>query len=193
MAFDRAGNLYGTSQGGGLFNLGTVFELSPNGSGPWTETILYNFTGGADESFPNGPVLLDAKGNIYGTTGNGDNVHGTVFELVKNSNGTWAEKTLHTFANDGIDGTFPASGLTFDQLGNLYGTTQRGGANSQGAVFKLTRLAGGDWTESVVYSFLPNPNLNWNPSGLTLLNGALYGATQNGGVNNEGAVFQITP
>jgi uncharacterized repeat protein (TIGR03803 family) len=192
LVLDGAGNLYGTTQIGGTFNYGTVFELSPNTSGGWTERILYNFTGGADESQPNGPVLLDAKGNIYGTTGNGDNGPGTVFELLKKSNGTWTEKTLHTFAKDGIDGNFPATGLTFDRSGNLYGTTQSGGTNNQGTVYKMTRLAGGAWTESVIYNFSSLGHSNW-PSGLIFRNGAFYGTTQYGGAYDNGAVFQLKP
>jgi uncharacterized repeat protein (TIGR03803 family) len=193
VAFDSAGHLYGTTQGGGRFNQGTVFELSPNASGGWKERILYSFTGGADQGRPNGPVLLDARGNLYGTTSNGDNGPGTVFELLHNSNGTWTEKTLHTFAKDGIDGNFPASGLILDRSGNLYGTTQSGGANNQGTVYKMTRLGGGAWAESVIYNFVNSfGNSNW-PSGLMLRNGAMYGTTQYGGASNSGAVFQIKP
>jgi uncharacterized repeat protein (TIGR03803 family) len=193
LVLDGAGNLYGTTQIGGTLDNGTVFELSPNGSGDWTEKILYNFTGGTDESRPNGPVLLDARGNIYGTTGNGDSGPGTVFELLKNSNGTFTEKTLHTFANDGIDGTLPASGLTFDRSGNLYGTTQSGGSNHQGTVFKMTRLAAGIWTESVVYNFENSFGNSNFPSGLIFRNGTFYGTTQFGGAYNDGAVFQLKP
>jgi uncharacterized repeat protein (TIGR03803 family) len=189
LVLDGAGNLYGTTQVGGTLNNGTVFELSPNGSDDWTEKILYNFTGGTDESRPNGPVLLDAKGNIYGTTGNGDNGPGTVFELLKNSNGTFTESTLHTFGNDGIDGTFPASGLTFDRSGNLYGTTQSGGSTGEGTVFKMTRLARGIWTERVVYNF----ETFSKPSGLIFRNGTFYGTTDSGGAHNDGTVFQLKP
>jgi uncharacterized repeat protein (TIGR03803 family) len=192
LVLDGAGNLYGATAGGGESNLGAVFELSPSVSGNWSEKVLYSFTGGADEARPNGPVVLDAKGNIYGTTGNGDNGPGTVFELLKNPDGTWTETTLHTFANDGVDGTFPASGLSFDRSGNLYGTTQFGGANGQGTVFQMTRLAGGTWSESVIYDFASSGTNNF-PSGLTFRNGLFYGTTKNGGAFGEGAVFVLKP
>ena len=129
---DAAGNLYGTADFGGAFNAGTVFELSPNGSGGWTRTTLYNFNyNGRDGIFPYGNLVFDAAGNLYGTT-SGGGIHcapngcGTVFELSPQQGGGWTEKVLHSFGN-GNDGSDPFAGLVFDSAGNLYGTTTEGG------------------------------------------------------------------
>jgi uncharacterized repeat protein (TIGR03803 family) len=102
---DSGGNLYGTTSDGGAFNSGNVFELSPD-TGGWTETVLYNCTGGLDGGYPYGPVLLDSLGNLYGTTsGGGAAGSGTVFKLNP-SGTTWTESVLYSFScqqgcNDG--------------------------------------------------------------------------------------------
>jgi len=88
LVFDKAGNLYGTTGGGGTFGNGTVFELTPNSRGPWTETVLYSFTGGTDGSGPGATLILDDAGNLYGTTqyggsGQGQAGFGVVFEIVR--------------------------------------------------------------------------------------------------------------
>ena len=102
---DRAGNLYGTTYQGGAYGSGTVYELSPNASGGWTEAVLYSFKGiyggGRDGFFPAGSLTLDNSGNLYGTTqGGGTKAAGTVFRLSK-SNGQWVETLLWNFHPDG--------------------------------------------------------------------------------------------
>jgi uncharacterized repeat protein (TIGR03803 family) len=151
-AVDTSGNLYGTTREGGAHGAGTVFELTPS-LGGWTETVLYNFTEKYPGAYyPESGLLIDAAGNLYGTTqaGGTSNV-GTVFELTLKAGGGWTETVLHNFA--GGDGSNPCSGLIFDAAGNLYGTTQAGGTHGSGTVFELIPAAGGSWTEKVLYSF----------------------------------------
>lgn len=123
VVFDAAGNLYGACQSGGSGGGGTVFELSPSG-GDWTYHVLYSFTGNGDG--PIGTVLLDAAGNLYGTThGEGAYGFGSIFKLTR-TNGQWTYTDLHDFTG-GDDGANPVGGVSTDANGNLYGTTTYGG------------------------------------------------------------------
>jgi len=159
ISLDIAGDLYGTTYSGGdaTCQCGVVFELSPTGSG-WNEATLYTFTG-ANGWGPNSGIILDANGNLYGTTiGGGVNNYGTVFELSFTV-GLWKETFLYSFSGlNNADGESPAAGLTFDTLGNLYGTTLVGGDPSCnpsvgcGTVFELISSSG-TWNEKVLYSF----------------------------------------
>src|SRR5260370_696812 len=110
LTLDAAGNLYGTTIFGGTHVYGTVFELSPTQSGSWTETILYNFTGGNDGGLPQyGSLVFDAKGNLYGTTQNAGTLgYGVAFELSPSPNGGWTETVLHDFAENATYGSSPA-------------------------------------------------------------------------------------
>src|SRR5204863_106640 len=134
LAMDSSGNLYGTANGGGAYGYGAVFELV-NASGTYTETVLYSFGGtAADGTAPIASLLLDASGNLYGTTKLGGSTTacggsgcGTVFELV-NSSGSYAERLLHSFSG-GSDGSSPAAALIMDSSGNLYSTTEVGGSS----------------------------------------------------------------
>src|SRR5664279_570642 len=150
---DGAGNLYGTTSEGGTYiscsgGCGTVFELTPNGSGGWTETVLHNFnSNGTDGANPYAGLIFDAAGNLYGTTTTGGSTgtgYGTVFELTPAAGGTWTEQVLYSFRG-GTDGTWPYAGLIFDAAGNLYGTTPNGSTNNGGIAFELTPAAGGTW------------------------------------------------
>jgi uncharacterized repeat protein (TIGR03803 family) len=127
---DMNGNLYGTNEGGGSSNDGTVWKVSKKG----TETVLHNFAGGSsDGSLPVAGVIMDAKGNLYGDTESGGaSDAGTVFKLDKNER----ETLLHSFA--GSDGSNPEGGLIRDAKGNLYGTAGGGGSSGYGTVWKLT-------------------------------------------------------
>lgn len=142
LAFDSAGNLYGTtSQGGshscGEIDCGTVYRLSPQPNGHWKETILYNFDTGAGGNGPGAGVVIDQAGNLYGTTGGGGGRCdcGVIFKLSPNPDDTWTYTVLHSFI--GSDGAFPDANLIFDKKGNLYGTTIGGGLGF-GVVFELT-------------------------------------------------------
>ncbi len=145
LVMDGAGNLYGTAyQGGNLgglvcapFGCGTVFEVSPVAGGGWTETTLYSFNGQPDAGYPLSSLILDAAGNLYGTTsvGGNDN-YGTAFKLSPGQGG-WTETVLYNFdPNNG--GTLPAGGLIMDRAGDLYGETDAGGLNGGGVVYELT-------------------------------------------------------
>jgi uncharacterized repeat protein (TIGR03803 family) len=203
LIFDSAGNLYGTTSRGGLYGGGTVFELSPNADGGWTRKVLHSFnTNSSDGSGPLGGLVMDASGNLYGTTTHGGSstfcvnnqspTCGTVFELIPGANGSWSEKVLHNFGN-GTDGVNPTAGLTFDASGNLYGTTYGGGAYDSGTVFKLVP-GSGNWTETTVYSF-GNGSDGSNPwAGLISgPGGVFYGTTLYGGTHATGTVFEIIP
>ncbi len=140
---DASGNLYGTTQYGGAntcYNngCGTVFELSPQQGGGWTETVLYSFNLGDGGLFPYAGVTFDSAGNIYGTDNQGGSQnYGVVFELSP-QNGGWTESVVHTFLFNGTDGVYPFAGLAIDASGNLYGTTYQGGIHAEGTVFEVT-------------------------------------------------------
>lgn len=130
LIMDAQGNLYGTTDLGGAFGYGTVFKVTPAG----TETLLYTFTGGTDGGSPFAGLLLDARGNLYGTTYRGGLYNeGTVFEV--SASGT--EGVLYSFTG-GADGASPQAGLVMDAQGNLYGTASAGGSSGAGAVFEVT-------------------------------------------------------
>jgi uncharacterized repeat protein (TIGR03803 family) len=202
LTFDSSGNLYGTTDAGGVGNgcanngCGIVYELSPSGS-TWTETVLHTFMNGNDGGGPQGGVIFDKTGNLYGTTlyAGGGNGCGTIFELVP-SGGSWTNNVLHSFNSDLGDGCFPYSGLTFDKSGNLYGTTASGGTNDTGVVFELTPNSGGGWNFSVIYSFGPAGSGDGvNPFGTLVIDGGgnLYGTTYGGGLYQAGSVVKLAP
>ncbi|MES2404269.1 MAG: choice-of-anchor tandem repeat GloVer-containing protein [Pseudomonadota bacterium] len=127
--FDSAGNLYGTTLEGGIYNAGTVFEIARDG----TESILHSFAK-VDGSYVGGGVLTidPATGDLYGATQGGQNDYGQIYELA--ADGTFT--VLHDFA--GPDGRFPVGSLIRDQAGNLYGVTEAGGTEDKGTIYKLT-------------------------------------------------------
>jgi uncharacterized repeat protein (TIGR03803 family) len=194
LIFDTAGNLYGTTQGEFGHTSGNVFKLMPNSDRSWTETVLYSFTGGADGGFPFAGLIFDTARNLYGTThmGGRDNL-GTVFKLMPNSDGSWTETVLHSFTL-GPDGQGPDDGLIFDTAGNLYGTTQYGGPDDAGTVFKLMPNSDGSWTETVLYSFTGGADGFEPQAGLIFdTAGNLYGTTPGGGAAGLGVVFKLVP
>jgi uncharacterized repeat protein (TIGR03803 family) len=195
LTFDAAGNLYGTTSEGGAYGLGTVFKLAANADGSWTESVLHSFKG-SNGAFPAGTLIFDGAGNLYGTTVQGGNGCefgcGVVFELKPGSNGSWTGSVLHSFK--GSDGEYPDAGLIFDKAGNLYGTTNGGGAHrALGTVFRLTPNTDGSWTESVLHSF--NGSDGAAPIAGLIFDGAgnLYGTASSGGSANGGAAFKLTP
>ena len=191
LIFDQTNNIYGTTQSGGYIGLGTVYELTPAGSG-WTESVLYFFSG-SDGANPLSSAIFDKAGNLYGTTyKGGSSDQGTVFELTYSAGSGWTETFLYSFRNLTRDGGHPYAGLIFDPAGNLYGATNDGGSGYGGTVFKLTP-SGGSWTYSLVYSFTGNPGCG--PIGTLIMDGAgnLYDTTFCDGANNAGSVFKLTP
>jgi len=197
LVFDGQGNLYGTTSKGG-HAAGEVFKIAPDG----TETVLFAFIPGqGDGKFPYGGVVLDAQGNLYGTTayGYGTGGHGycrggcgTVFALSP----TGVETILYNFK--GIkhnDGSYP-NGVVRDAQGNLFGTTAYGGAGDEGTVFKVTP----DGTETVLHSFAGGTDGAHPVAGLVLdAQGNLYGTAASGGDlscgsgGGCGVVFEVTP
>jgi len=198
LVLDAAGNLYGTTDRGGSHQQGTVFELTHLAGGGWSEKILHNFNANATDGYYPQGVIFDSAGNLYGTTfAGGAYGVGTAFMLKHATGGGWTEKNLHNFANT-PDGDYPHAGLVFDSAGNLYGTTGGGGAYSEGTVFELTLTTGGNWMETVLYSFSSNINGTNDgalPSDTLVLDAAgnLYGTTDVGGASNNGTVFRLSP
>jgi uncharacterized repeat protein (TIGR03803 family) len=201
LVFDHEGNLYGVADGGGDNNCnnndlgcGAVFRLSRNSGGGWTETVLYRFKGTEDGYSPNGPLVFDSAGNLFGvTTAGGKNKActyvlgcGTVFELKRDEKRGWKKVTLYSFGG-GRDGQSPSSGIIFDAHGRLYGTTYFGGVDSCyagvgcGTVFELTETKSGEWSERVLYRFHGGADGASARAGLTLVGRTLYGATEAGG------------
>jgi uncharacterized repeat protein (TIGR03803 family) len=187
LTFDSAGNLYGTTNNAGGRNgsNGNVFELSPNSSGGWTETVLHTFGDQPDGAHPqSSPVIFDSAGNLYGTTADGGAWGtGTVYELSPTAGGTWNETILHNFY-DNADGGYPFSGVIMDKSGNLYGTTLAGGSKKLGIVFELSPSSSG-WKERVLYNF--TNKYDYSPSGLAMdANGNIFGAAGS-------IVFELSP
>jgi uncharacterized repeat protein (TIGR03803 family) len=186
LIMDTAGNLYGTTQFGGLYGYGTVFELSPAGS----ETILHHFQGGSDGANPNAGVVQDTEGNFYGTTrygGHGCNSQGcgTVFKISN----TGQETILHRFL-DGLDGANPMSGVEVDSSGNIYGTAWAGGLFNYGTVFEI-EAAG---QEKILHHFAAGGDGSNPVGGVTLDQaGNLYGTASGAGTSDIGIVFTINP
>jgi uncharacterized repeat protein (TIGR03803 family) len=194
--FDANGNLYGTTNIAGAYQVGTVYKLSPGSGGTWTETVLHSFNiNGKGGAYPFGTLIFDSVGNLYGTTSAGGQAgYGTAFELIPQSNGSWTEKVLHEFGQSSTDGQVPMTGLVFDAAGNLYGTTWSGGAYGFGVAFKLAPQAGGSWKETLLHSF-GNGKDGQNPAASLILDasGNLYGTTTAGGNYKVGTAFELSP
>jgi hypothetical protein len=223
LIIDSQGNLYGVTAYGGTGNCvllgvsagcGTVYEISPpkQKGGAWTETILYSFPTSKQGYLPNGNLVFDSAGNLYGATifggGKGKTCDpfyqycGAVFELSpsKTKGGKWTEKVLHGFAS-GTDGANPNGGFVLDCKGNVYGTTYGGGGKCGGGgcgmVFELKppTTKSGAWTEKVLHRFSGQDG--GNPAAGVVFdgNGNLYGTTFGGGANHSpwGTVFQLVP
>jgi uncharacterized repeat protein (TIGR03803 family) len=188
LIMDNSGNFYGTTAGGGAYGHGEVFELSANGS----LTVLYSFTGGADGDAPIAPVVMDAAGNLYGTTVYGGRGLGStrcffgcgvVFKLAPNG----TETVLHAFKG-GHDGGEPRNGVILDKESNLYGTTESFGSAGNGVVFKIAPGGG----ETVLHTFMDGSDGS-NPGPLVWGAGnskdVLYGMCMRGGDENLGGLI----
>jgi uncharacterized repeat protein (TIGR03803 family) len=198
LVFDKAGNLYGTTFANGNPYAGTVFELTKKPDGVWARKTLHEFRRLSDGAYPGGPLVLDAAGNLYGTTIQGGagiteeaEGYGVVFELSPSSDGSWKETVLYKFLGT-PDGQQPQHGIIFDSAGNLYGTTLYGGANGSGTIFELTPQEGGGWKESVIHNFAVSDG---PPSyGLAIdRTGNLYGTIAAQAQYPPGVVFKLSP
>jgi len=211
LALGSHGELYATTFYSGTLGYGSVAQVVPPAkrNGKWTGSMIYSFTGGTDGAYPEGGVVFDKSGALYGTTIQGGNRGlcdhsgcGTVFQLVPpvSSGGAWTENTLYTFS--GFDGNGSPGQLLWDRAGNLYGISEVGGAYAHGNVFELSPPAvqGGSWSLADLYDFTggadgngPVGSLVWDPAG------NLYGMTVAGGDLSAcsgggcGTVFQLSP
>jgi uncharacterized repeat protein (TIGR03803 family) len=198
LILDGAGNIYGTTGGGGAYGFGTVYELTRHPDNTWTESILYSFrgSGNGDGQDPEAGLIFDSLGNLYGTTALGGHGCsgtgcGTVFKLSP-SGSDWTETLLYSFRGNS-DGAGVSAPVIFDRAGNLYGTTTEGGNSAnQGTVFELTQ-AKGVWKEKVLHRFTGGSDGGGPYAGLTLHGtGHIYGSTFYGGTSGYGTVFELT-
>jgi uncharacterized repeat protein (TIGR03803 family) len=195
---DAAGNLYGSTIGGGAHHAGTVFKLDAGGN----ETVLHHFTGGVGGASPYAGLIRDAAGNLYGVTGGGGKLPcpigsdgcGTVFKLAP----TGALTTLHAFAGGGTEGALPTSSLILDAAGNLYGNTFYGGDlncsfSGCGTVFKIAPSGAFTTLHTFTGPFSGGATEGESPSGPLILDeaGNLYGTTAGGGARIGGTVFKL--
>ncbi|MBA3915941.1 MAG: hypothetical protein H0X25_19235 [Acidobacteriales bacterium] len=137
---DAAGNLFGTSQGGGTAGAGTLYELPHSGDGSWGPlVVIHSFGGPFDGQYPLGRPVFDASGNIYGTTvyGSRPSGGGILYRFSPTSEGGWMGSILHDFGG-GNDGKSPEASPTVDSAGNIYGTTSLGGIYNGGTVWRIT-------------------------------------------------------
>jgi uncharacterized repeat protein (TIGR03803 family) len=194
LIMDKSGNLYGTTFDGGTNAYGTVFRLAPDGSGGYSESVLYSFNG-IDGAGSNAGLIMDANGNLFGTCiGGGISGGGTVFELKPNGIGGYTSSLLHSFL-DTADGVFAYSGLVMDAGGNLYGVAAAAGGNDEagGTVYKFSPDGGG-YTFSVIYTF-DGGVVGDDLRGTLIIdkNGNLYGTAAAGGGATIGVVYKLAP
>jgi uncharacterized repeat protein (TIGR03803 family) len=179
LAFDSAGNIYGTAFSGGTLGNGVVFELSPSGSS-WTYEVLYNFAGEPDAANPVNGLVIDSKGNLYGTAyaGGGGN-NGAVFQIHPTGTGTWTEQVIANVAET-------VGGLAIDPAGNLYGT-------AAGSIFKILPNGTNNWYLTNILVFSNSALQGSMPNGTPILDSAgnVYGTTTYGGKNNLGAIYGL--
>ncbi len=185
VTMSAAGNIFGTTTG-------TVFELTPNGNGGWTPTVIHTFGSGTkdDGSIPEGSLVLDKAGHVYGATYyGGTHGAGTIYKLSYSKTKGWTEKILYSFG--GSNGANPWAGIAFDAKKNIYGTTYSGGGYGVGTVYEL--VAPKYTEEKVLWNF--NDSDGNGPLAPLILDkeGNLYGTTYQGGTNNDGTVFEVTP
>jgi uncharacterized repeat protein (TIGR03803 family) len=190
---DSNGNLYGTTNLGGKYDHGTVFELvRPKDGGAWTEAVLHSFGKGNDGADPVAGVTFDPTGNLYGTTSSGGtDGNGTVFQLTPSKSG-WTERILHSFELQG-DGGVPYAGIVVDGE-KLYGAATdggEGGSDGGGTVFELAP-SNGSWNFTVLYR-LPGWGVSGSFRNLLVSSGKIYATTHCDGTYSSGTVYELTP
>jgi uncharacterized repeat protein (TIGR03803 family) len=193
LAFDKAGNLYGeTSGGGSSVNAGTVFELTPSGGG-WKETVLHVFAGYPNDGYsPQFGLTSDTAGNFYGTTYQGGKKNlGAVFEM-KQSKGKWSLKVIHSFGGAN-GGAYPLGGIVAGKSGYFYGATSQGGVTFNAGIVYRMFLSRNVWVWQSVYRFSGGAGGTYPESALTMdATGNFYGTTYQGGDLNLGTVYKLT-
>ena len=203
LVFDKAGNLYGETGQGGNKDCGTVFKLTPNPSGSWSETVVHSFCASkSDGSRPSGGLTMDAYGHLFGVTWWGGGAAmppcplqtgcGTVFRLKPQSDGSWSYRKLHTFLD--TPSAQPYGGVAVDAAGNVYGTTVLNGTNDYGTIFMLVHNADDTFTGKTLHVFKGYPALY--PTGTLVLaeSGTVYGTTVfSRPFPGTGVVFKMIP
>jgi uncharacterized repeat protein (TIGR03803 family) len=196
LALTSTGTLYGVTVQGGTWDSGVIYQLTTKNGKTYTEKDLYSFGDASDASTPNGPILLDSAGSLYGVSlWGGAFGQGTVYKYTPATSTTAAtESILYSFGSSATDGTTPSGNLTFDTAGDIYGVTTSGGdIYGDGTVYTLTK-SGSTYTESILYSFArasgtnPVAGLVWKTKNKTL-----YGTTTTYGAPNtgDGTVYQL--
>jgi uncharacterized repeat protein (TIGR03803 family) len=195
LVMDGAGNFYGTAYEGGADNVGTVFKLTPNGTGHLTFGVIHSFVGGQKGAYPFAPLLLDMHGNLYGTTQYGGSLLrsctapvggcGIVFELELLPSGGYAEKILRIL-QPSEDGAFPQAGVVADSAGNLYGSSSSANKDVIGTVFELSPTASG-YSETIL--------LTGSSGGYgTFLGGVILDSSGNlYGPSGGSIIFELSP
>ena len=189
---DANGNLFGTTLAGGASGNGTVFEIVKTTSGyASTPTTLVSFDN-TDGALPAASLIADADGDLFGTTlAGGASGNGTVFEIVKISGG-YASTPTTLVSFDNINGANPAGGLIADANGNLFGTTEAGGATGNGTVFEIVKTSSGYASTPTILVSFDDTNGAVPAAGLIAdANGNLFGTTYAGGATGNGTVFEI--
>lgn len=209
---DSAGNLFGVTEFGGVEDHGVAYELSPDGAGGWTYSVIHSFcaTTCSDGLEPSGPLVVDTAGNLYGVTeSGGDRGHGIAYELEPQGGGRWDVVVLHDFCRKAncLDGNVALGGLSYlgqrsgalyDGTSPLYGTTHEGGRYDKGAVYTLTPAGPDKWRQKVLYDFCEEGELcaatGRHPVwGVTVdSRKTLFGTTSLGGPSDNGTVFELT-
>jgi len=191
------GTLYGTTLRGGTWDSGVLYQLTTKNGVSYTESVLYSFGETGDASTPNGPILVDSKGALYGAAaGGGVFNQGALFKYVPAANGQLAKYALlYSFGGSSTTGNNPAGNLVFDAGGNIYGVATNGGTNNYGVVYSLAP-GNPTWTETVIFPFTldtgayPVAGLTWNHT-----NNNLYGTTSSLNMHpaGDGTVYKLVP
>jgi uncharacterized repeat protein (TIGR03803 family) len=190
---DANGNLFGTTASGGADGEGTVFELTPQGAGGYTEHVIHAFTGAGDDgAYPGDELAFGPDGELFGATSFGGSADvGTVFELTPDQAGGYTEQTIYSFSAEddqyeNADGAYPDAGVTVDANGDVFGTASDGGSTGNGVVFELVNTDG-QYEERTVHNFTGHDG--GGPDGPVIADaqGDLYGTTSLG----YGNVYEI--
>lgn len=197
LTFDSAGNAYGTTAGGGEFDFGAIFKLTPSGDS-WVQTVIYSFAGGNDGLDPHAGVTIGPDGSLYGTAVAGGNAGicagdgcGVVYKLALVGD-QWFQSTIYNFKGD-KDGGGPGSRVIFDAAGNLFGTTPNGGTHSAGTIFMLTPTPNETWHKKILHNFSGGKDGATGSMGDLLLDadGNIFGVTEQGGANGLGTIYKL--
>ncbi len=200
LAMDRSGNLFATAEFGGAYGGGGVFELSPDGQGGFTCQLIYSVGGSSDGAFPGGVPVLDGEGHIYGTSINGSNGLGAVWEIGPDNGGSWSLINSYQFSSS-AEGGYPEAGVLLTSDGNIFSTnTQFGMGNNGGygfgTIFEIA-TSSGTWTETTPWAFSGGADGAWPHSTLIADRaGNFYGTAPYGGngtsYNYDGVVFKLS-